>query len=127
GDRSDPTVVLVAATVEHDRVDALGVRTLGDELAVLAGLGALVADERTQVRLERRGRRERLADRVVHDLGRDVARGARHHEARTSGAPLDRVAQAQVAARTRDALALAENLHSRRYLPAFPTLRRTTS
>src|SRR5690606_21924707 len=81
GDRSHPTVVLVAAAVEDHGVDPGGLGTLGDELADLAGLGGLVVAGGAQVGLERRGGRHGLADRVVDDLHHHVARGAGHDEA----------------------------------------------
>src|SRR5690349_377778 len=50
-DGGDATVVLVAAAVEDDGVDAGGLRALGDELADLLGLGGLVTVEGPDVGL----------------------------------------------------------------------------
>src|SRR6478735_1002834 len=127
GDSCHPAVVLVAAAVEHDGGDAGSLGALGDELADLAGLGRLVTVRGTQVGLEGRRRRERLADAVVDDLGRDVPGGPGHDEAGTSGRTRDLLAKAHVTTLTGNALALADDLESHGYLPAFPTLRRTFS
>ena len=45
GDRRDTARVAVATAVEHDVLDAGGLRALGDELADLARLGGLVTVE----------------------------------------------------------------------------------
>src|SRR6478672_4663249 len=106
GDRRDTAVVAVATTVEHDGLDAGSLRTLGEELADLAGLGRLVAVEGPQVRLHRGGRRQGLAHGVVDDLDEDVTARARHHHARTQRGAVDLLADAQVATTASGALAL---------------------
>src|SRR5690348_3098638 len=79
----DATVVLVAGTVEDDLAHARCLRPLGDELADLARLRGLVALDRAEVRLDRRRRRQGLADQVVDDLRGDVLRRTGHDQART--------------------------------------------
>src|SRR3954452_2998608 len=62
--RRDPAVVLVAAAVEDDGLDARRPGTLRHPLADLAGLRRLVAVEDAQVRLHRRGVRQGVPLRV---------------------------------------------------------------
>ena len=73
----EPTkLVLVAAAVEDDRLDAQGPGALGDELADLVGGAHLVALDALDDVLERGGGAQRVADRIVDDLGDHVAVGA---------------------------------------------------
>src|SRR5262245_7080646 len=80
GEGRDAAVVLVAGAVEHDGVDARGLRTLGDQLADLLGLGGLVAAEGAQVGFHAGRRDQGLADEVVDDLDADVLRRPGDHE-----------------------------------------------
>src|SRR2546423_3151671 len=131
GHRGHAAVVLVAAAVEHDRADALGLGPLGDELADFLGLGGLVAVGRAQARLHGGGRGQRHAGDVVHDLRHHVARGAGDHQARAQCRAGDLLADAQVAALDGVALlgrTLADlDCESHYFFPAFPALRRMTS
>src|SRR4051794_16887028 len=107
GDRRDPTVVLVATTVEHDRLDTGVLGTGGDELADPLGLGRLVPVEGAQVGLHRRRRGHGLADRVVDDLDEEVTARARHDEAGTDRGAGDLLATAHLATDAGGSLALA--------------------
>src|SRR3954469_16407052 len=80
GERLDAPVVAVAAAIEHDVLDALLDRALGDELAdrlggIDIGSGLQAA---AQVLLQRRGRGNRRALSVVDDLRVDVLARAVH-------------------------------------------------
>src|SRR5699024_11226108 len=90
-------VVLVATTVEHDRLDAGCPGALGQELADLGTLVLLVALECAHVGLERRRRGHRVACQVVDDLGVDVPRGALDDQPRTLRRPGDLLAEPVVA------------------------------
>src|SRR5690606_15837740 len=119
----DATGVAVATAVEDDLGDAGGLRTLGDELADLAGLGGLVTLERTQFGLQRGGGGDGVALAVVDELHEDVACRTVDDQARTRLGAHDLLAKAGVTTRAGVGL----RLHSHDYLPAFPALRRTTS
>ncbi|GMA91175.1 hypothetical protein GCM10025869_17040 [Homoserinibacter gongjuensis] len=123
GDSRDAPGVLVAAAVEHDRVDARLLGALGDELADLLRLGGLVTVEGAQVHLERRRGCHGVALGVVDDLHEDVAGRTGDDETRTLGGADDALAQARVTTVALRRLADASHDH----LPAFPALRRTTS
>src|SRR5579884_1575861 len=97
GERLDPAVVQVAGTVEDDGVDAGRLRVLREQLADLGRLPGLVALERGLQR-DPRGRRERLALEVVHELRRDAAVRAGDDEARALGGALHLATDAPVAA-----------------------------
>src|SRR5690606_38069426 len=98
GQGRDATVVLVAGTVEDDRLDTglLGARS--HELADALGLLGLVRGQGPQVRLHGGGGGEGLADLVVHDLHADVARRPGDDEARTLRGAVDLLATAHLAA-----------------------------
>src|SRR5262249_14282884 len=95
--RLDPAVIEVCAAVEHDVLDALRGRPLGEQLPdrlggvdVCSGL-----ERRTQVLLDRRGRDQRLALVVVDDLRIDVLRRTEHRPPRPHArGALDRPAHA---------------------------------
>ena len=88
GDRRDPPVVEVAASIEDDLGDAGGLGPLGDELADLGG-GVLVARGRAaQVGLGGGRGREGAPVAVVDHLGGDVLVGAEHGEAGALGGAL---------------------------------------
>src|ERR1700754_1110632 len=138
GQSGDATVVVVAAPVEDHGGDAGLASAGGHELADLDCVSLLVAVQRPDVGLERRGSGQRAARDVVDDLHDDVARAAVYREARAFGATEHLLPQPGVAAGTRDA-ALARHLRCRAlpgvggnrlshaHLPVFPTLRRTFS
>src|SRR5262249_37311514 len=71
-ERLDPAVVAEAGAIEDDRLDAGGLRPLGDELADRGGIVGLRPGRRAELLLEARRGDERLAGAVVDDLGRDV-------------------------------------------------------
>src|SRR5215468_1826672 len=84
GQRSNAAVILIAAAVEHDVLDAGGDRTLGDQLA--DGRGRILVRAGLELGLEalveRRGGRQGQALQVVDDLGIDVLARAEDAEAR---------------------------------------------
>src|SRR3954468_21348753 len=100
GERLDAPVVAVAAAIEHDVLDALLDRALGDELAdrlrrIDVGAGLQVA---AHVLLKRRGRRNRCAPSVVDHLGVNVLARAMHGQPRAAGrCVLDGAAHGRVA------------------------------
>src|SRR3954447_23209758 len=106
GDGGDAAVVLVAAAVEDDRLDAGLAGPLRDELADPAGLGGLVGLEHSQVGLHRGGRGQRAALDVVDDLHEDVPRRARDDQAGPRRRAGQLLADAQVATAARGDLAL---------------------
>src|SRR5690606_4264248 len=108
GQGRDAAVVLEPTAVEHDRFDAGFLRTLGDELADLFGLGGLVALEVAQAGLHRRRGGQRVALHVVDDLGHDVLRGAEHRQARLLGRAGDLLAATEVAPVLRDPTTLGD-------------------
>src|SRR5262245_19150308 len=65
GERANPPVIPVARTVEHDLSDTGGLRPLGQELADGGGAVALGPVRAAETALQRRGRGERPAGRVV--------------------------------------------------------------
>src|SRR6516164_8646362 len=84
--RLDAAVIEIAAAVEHNFLDALLHRPLGQQLAdglrgvdVGAGLGGVA-----HLLFQRGGGSHRLALQVVDDLGVDVLRRAEHRQARTA-------------------------------------------
>src|SRR3954451_19418073 len=87
GQGLDAAVVLVAAAIEHGRLDAGGLRTLGEQLP--CGIGLLDRLERAQVRLGPLDRGERDAGVVVDELGEHAPVGAEHRDARALGAAVD--------------------------------------
>src|SRR6478609_6014632 len=128
GECRDTSGVGVAAPVEDDLAHARRLGGLGDLCAGGLGLGGLVAVGR----LEGRGRGERDALAVVHDLREQMTRGAGHDQARTLGRTGELLAQAEVPtrladpARGRDAGRAAGLLGDGRgahyFVPAFPAL-----
>src|SRR5690606_2382479 len=130
GHRGHTPVVGVAATVEDGGGHAGLDGPLCHQLADPAGPVGLDTIGRTDVGLQRGGRDERGPGGVVHQLRDDVSRAAVDDEAGPRRRAVDSLAQPQVPARTRRALASAradalDACHG--YLPAFPTLRRTCS
>jgi hypothetical protein len=107
GDGSDATVVLVATAVEHDGVDAGALARVGDQLADLLGLGALVTVGAAQVASMVEATDQRLAHGVVDDLGDDVAVAAGDDETGTLGCAADVLADALVTTNAGSRLALA--------------------
>src|SRR5215212_580880 len=107
GDGGDAAVVLVAAAVEDDRVDARLAGALGDELADPAGLGGLVGLEGAQVGLHGRRRRQGAPLDVVDDLHEHVPGGPGDDQARLDGRAGQPLADPQVATAARGDLALA--------------------
>src|SRR5664279_3246497 len=124
--RGDAPVIGVAAPVEHRCTHAGGDSAPADQLADLAGLGALVTVDGTQVRLQGRGRGEGATGRVVDQLGTDVPGRAGDHQAGTRGGTHDLLAQPEVAPGTRGTPRVG-NGGCHDHLPVFPTLRLTTS
>src|SRR4051794_30368188 len=80
GEGLHATVVLVAAAVEHSRLDAGGLRALGEQLAGTAGL--VHARQGLELGLRPRDGREGAAGRVVDELRHDAPVGAEHGDAR---------------------------------------------
>src|SRR5688572_31489031 len=80
-----PAMILVAAAIEGDFLDALGNRALGDQLADRLGRldvgGGLQAG--LQALVDRRGRSDRGARGVVDDLRRCVEPRVEQRRART--------------------------------------------
>src|SRR5215208_5703984 len=113
GERLDAAVVLVAAAIEHDGLDAGGLRALGQQRA--GALGLLERLERAQIRLGPLHRGERAARVVVDELGDDPAVGAEHADARALGRSADTGADAPAALEA--AGRRGENGHAR--LPTF--------
>src|SRR5262245_30155228 len=79
-------MILVAAAIEGDFLDALGSRALSDQLADLlrrldvgGGLQAAL-----HVLLDRRGRGQRIAGGIVDDLGVDVQARTEDRQAQTA-------------------------------------------
>ena len=130
GEGRDTAVVLVAAAVEHDCLNAQRLGALGDQLADLAGGAHLVALDALGGLLQGGGRAQGVADGVVHDLSHHVAVGPGDHQAGTLGRAGDVLAHALVTDLAGDgagvALAPLDRV-SHGHLPAFPTLRRTFS
>src|SRR5215203_4950714 len=83
GQGLDTAVVLVAAAVEHDGLDAGGLRALGQQGAGLAGL--LHRLERPQVGLRPVDGGQRAAGVVVDELGEDAPVRAEDADARALG------------------------------------------
>src|SRR5579859_3164414 len=90
-------MVLVAATVEHDRADAGLLSPVGEQLADLAGLGGLVSLYGPDRRVEGRRLGQGAADPVVHDLREHVPRRPVDDKPRPAGAAGDLLADPQVA------------------------------
>src|SRR4051794_23260020 len=119
GQGGDPAGVGVAAAVEDDLLDAGGLCALGDEGADGLRVGGLVALAAPDRHVEGRRARQGVALEVVHDLRRDVPRGAGHDEAGTGRRAGDLLAETEVPA------GLAQSALGRdvsHYLPVFPTL-----
>src|SRR5687768_245855 len=122
GHRLHAAVVLVARAVEDHARDAGRLRPLGDELADLGRLLALLAGEGVVGHGE-----ERAALRVVDDLRRDVLQRAEHDQARALRGAGDLLPDAQVTPGAQLVAALGDP-RLRHYLPpALPALRRMTS
>ncbi len=82
-------MVLRRATVEHDRRDALGLCTRRDERADRLGGRHVPRRAGSEIRLDRGGRGDRLAEVVIDDLGDDVLIGTEDREARTRRGSVD--------------------------------------
>src|SRR5258705_1765349 len=85
GQGLDPAVEDVAAAIEHDVLDSLGGRALGDPLADLfrrLDVGAGL-ERAAHILLDRGGGRDRLAFAIVDDLRVDVLLRAEHGQTRT--------------------------------------------
>ena len=122
GHRRNTAVVLVAAAIEHDGVDAGSFGALSDELADLAGLHCLVTGQRAQVCLELRCLDERAANGVVDHLRHDVPGRARHHEARTLRRTGDLLAKPHMTTGPGDCLAASLDYQSHRLLTSLSDL-----
>src|SRR5690606_12692726 len=137
GQRGDTAVIGVATTVEHDLLDPGFLRTSGDQLADLGGLGLLVALETLERRLLRGGRDERVPLRVVDHLSGDVPQGTADDQTRAFRGTENLLTDTRVPLRTgkpthgRDVLAHRLTLGSctlaHAHLPVFPTFRRMFS
>ena len=77
-------MIQVTAAVKDDRVDALGLRALGNQLADRTGRG-LVAAVALDLLIERGSRNERVAGDIVDDLGIDVLLTAEYVQAGSFG------------------------------------------
>src|SRR5664279_2254622 len=124
--RGNAPVIGVATAIKDGCGHPCGDGALADQLADLAGLGALVPVGGTQVRLQGRGRGERAAGRVVDQLGADVPGRASDHQTRSFRAANYLLAQPEVAPGPRGAPRVG-NGGCHDHLPVFPTLRLTTS
>jgi hypothetical protein len=87
GQRRDAAVVLVAAAVEDDALDAGSLGALGDELADLAWPWRSCRPRSRAGRPPSSRRRPASADQVVDDLDGDVLGRAGDDQARTLGVP----------------------------------------
>src|SRR5262245_38433605 len=101
GHGADAAVIQEAAAVEHDTLDALLDRALGDGGPDRLGAFQVPAahalfELALQRRIHRRGRHQRLAAQVVDDLGVDVRDAAEHAQARALFRPRDPLALAQL-------------------------------
>src|SRR4051812_6648685 len=83
GQGLDAAVELVAAAVEHDGLDAGGLRAVGQQLARRGGL--LHRLERAQVGLDPGDRGQRATRVVVDELGEDAPVGAEDGDPRALG------------------------------------------
>src|SRR4029453_254056 len=126
GERLDPPVVLIAAAIEDDLLDAARLRPLGQQLAHHLGRGHVAARLRLGAEVGRAAvhRGQGAPARVVDHLRVDVAQAAEHRQPRPLRGPDDPSADAQVAD-----LASPDLLAGQHYLaPAFlPTFRRMYS
>src|SRR4051794_1842114 len=126
GQRLDAAVIEIAATIEHDFLDALLHRTLRQQLAdrlrrIDVGTGVTGV---AHFLLERRGGRERLALQIVDDLRIDVLRRAKHRQARPpAGRPAQRQPHALLAPGIRNFVSRHDRL---RYF-FLPSLRKMNS
>src|SRR4029453_13817833 len=126
GERLDPPVVLIAAAIEDNLLDAACLRPLGQQLAHDFGRGHVAA--RLRLGAEVGGpavpRGQRAPARIVDHLRVDVAQAAEHRQPRPLRGPDDPGADAQVAD-----LASLDLFAGQHYLPpAFlPTFRRMYS
>src|SRR5581483_11177760 len=84
GQRLDAAVIEIAAAVEHDLLDAVFHRALGEQLADRLGRVDVGAGLLAHVFFQRRRRSQRLTLQVVDDLGIDVLGGAEHRQPRTA-------------------------------------------
>src|SRR3954471_6396951 len=126
----DATGVLVAGAVEDHALDTGGLGALGDELTDGLGLVGLRSVVRAQVRLEGGRRHQRLADRVVDDLGDHVLGRLGDDQTRALGGAVELLATADLALEASLDLGsgvLVVGQRDGHHLPAFPTLRRTFS
>src|SRR5215469_6213439 len=96
GERGNAAVVGIAPTIEYRRANAGLGRALRQQRANLLGLGCLVARRGSDRRFQGRGRRERIAHRVVYELGKHVSGRPRDHQPRSHRAALDLLANPQV-------------------------------
>src|SRR5918993_5299811 len=119
-ERGAATVVAVAATIEHTRLDAGVGGALGEELAGLLRL--LAAIELSELVLGPRDGGERLARVVVDQLSGDAPIGAEYRDARPLRRPAHFGANPTAAAKTLLSLGLYGHAYA-----LFPTLRRTCS
>ena len=119
-------MILVAATIEHDRGDASVLSLLGDQFADLLGGFGLGALETSEIAGQSGFAHQSDALGVIDDLGNHVTVGTGNHQTRKLRGTADVLAQTSVTALKRDLLALTENLDAH-YLPAFPALRRMCS
>src|SRR5262249_46228804 len=118
GERPNPSVVEVAAAIEHARRHARLLRGLGELLAHLCRLLGLIAREAVELKPARG--RERAAGAVVDELGEEALVGAEGGEAGPLGRARPLAADAAMPAKT--CFARRRSAHAR-----FPTFLRTCS
>ena len=119
-------MILVAATIEHNRGDACVLSLLGNQFADLLGGFGLGALKTSEIAHQSGFAHQGNALGVVDDLGNHVTVGTGNHQTRELRGTADTLAQTSVTALERGLLALTENLDAH-YLPAFPALRRMRS
>src|SRR4051812_5590582 len=129
GNRANPPVIEKSAAVEHDPLDALFDRPLGDRLADRFGALDVAAldtlfERALQRRLDARGRNQGLALHVVDDLGVDMGDAAEDGQPRTRLGPRDALALAKLDAAS--TIVFGFDLHGY-FAPVFPAFFFSTS
>ena len=103
-------MILVAATIEHNRGDASVLSLLGNQFADLLGGFGLGALETSEVAHQSGFAHQSDTLGVIDDLGNHVTVGTGDHQARTLRGTADALAQTSVTTLECDLLALTENL-----------------
>src|SRR5215469_11123015 len=96
GEGGNPAVVGITRAIEYRGVHAGLGRAFREQHANLLSLGCLVAGCGSDRHFQGRGRRERVARRVIDELGKRVPRRARNYQPRPQRAALDLLADAQM-------------------------------